>query len=118
MDLRHTVLLYYNIWSFKLCLFDCKLINIFDQKLADLGPGQYELKSFVDDWKTEHRVRQGKFGKVEQHPRKGTERILCSTLSQCPKEEVRKEYQASTLSKQIYMLCLVFVEILSYCPVY
>lgn len=56
-------------------------------KLADLGPGQYELKSFVDDWKTEHRVRQGKFGKVEQHPRKGTERILCSTLSQCPKEE-------------------------------
>lgn len=93
-------------------MFDCKLINIFDQKLADLGPGQYELKSFVDDWKTEHRMRQGKFGKVEQHPRKGTERILCSTLSQCPKEEVRKEYQASTLSKQIYMLCLVFVEIL------
>lgn len=87
-------------------MFDCKHINIFDQKLADLGPGQYELKSFVDDWKTEHRVRQGKFGKVEQHPRKGTERILCSTLSQCPKEEVRKEYQASVKTDLYVVSCV------------
>ncbi|KAK3601504.1 hypothetical protein CHS0354_027650 [Potamilus streckersoni] len=55
-------------------------------KLANLGPGQYDLKSFVDDLATVHRKRQGRFGKVSQYPEVPTERIFCSTLSQCPKE--------------------------------
>ncbi|XP_013413164.1 lymphocyte expansion molecule [Lingula anatina] len=51
-----------------------------------LGPGQYDLKSFVDDWGTIHKKKHGKMGKVQQHPDKPSERILVSTLSQCPKE--------------------------------
>jgi len=58
------------------------------QKLANLGPGQYQLKGFVDDWDTIHRKRQGRFGKVNQYPEKPTERVFCKTLSQCPKEAV------------------------------
>ncbi|XP_060562670.1 ciliary microtubule-associated protein 2-like [Ruditapes philippinarum] len=58
-------------------------------KLANLGPGQYQLKSFVDDWETIHRNRQGKFGKVKQYPEQPTDRVFCSTLSQCPKEETQ-----------------------------
>lgn len=73
----------------------CNFINIaagtnilYLQKLANLGPGQYNLKSFVDDWSTVHKKRQGKFGKVDRSPKVPTERIFCSTLQQCPKEEV------------------------------
>ncbi|XP_046372298.2 lymphocyte expansion molecule-like [Haliotis rufescens] len=56
-------------------------------KLADLGPGQYDLKSFLYDWDTIHRKRQGRFGKVSQYPDPPTERIFCSTLSQCQKQK-------------------------------
>ncbi|KAH3831829.1 lymphocyte expansion molecule-like [Dreissena polymorpha] len=71
-------------------------------KLADLGPGQYQLKSFVDDWDTIHLSRQGKFGKVKQYPEKPTDRVFCSTLSQCPKEPTQPgpgQYEPGQLSK-------------------
>ena len=64
------------------------VLSIVFQKLANLGPGQYQLKSFVDSWDTIHKKRQGKFGKVDQFPEQPTERVFCSTLSQCPKENV------------------------------
>lgn len=46
------------------------------------------MKSFADDWGSMHKKRHGKFGKVNRNPKVPTERIFCSTLQQCPKEEV------------------------------
>lgn len=66
----------------------CHSVIYLLQKLANLGPGQYSLKSFVDTWDTVHKKRQGKFGKVDQYPEKPTDRVFCSTLPQCPKEPV------------------------------
>ncbi|CAL1531073.1 unnamed protein product [Lymnaea stagnalis] len=37
-------------------------------KLANLGPGQYEVKSFIDDLNTEHKKGCGRFGKASQYP--------------------------------------------------
>ncbi|CAG2220819.1 unnamed protein product [Mytilus edulis] len=71
-------------------------------KLANLGPGQYNLRSFADDWGTIHRKRHGKFGKVDRTPKVPTERIFCSTLQQCPKEENTPgpgRYEPGELSK-------------------
>ena len=58
------------------------------QSHSNLGPGQYEIKSFLDDFHTEHKKRAGRFGKVEQYQDKPTERIYCVTLSQNPREPV------------------------------
>lgn len=71
-------------------------------KTANLGPGQYNLKSFADEWGTMHKKRHGKFGKVNRNPKVPTERIFCSTLQQCPKEEKNPgpgHYEPGTLSK-------------------
>lgn len=53
--------------------------------LGDLGPGQYDLPSFLDEWKKEHRRRHGQLGKVKHYSAIPTERIYCCTLSQFPK---------------------------------
>ncbi|KAH9509296.1 hypothetical protein Btru_046730 [Bulinus truncatus] len=37
-------------------------------KQADLGPGQYDLKSFVDELDCDHKRTHGRFAKVEQYP--------------------------------------------------
>ena len=58
------------------------------QNHTNMGPGQYEIKSFLDDWNTEHKKRSGRFGKVEQYTEKPTERIYCVTLSQNARETV------------------------------
>ena len=58
------------------------------QKLAQLGPGQYDLKSSLDEWSGEHKQRKGKFGTVAQYPCPPTERIYNSCLAQCPREQV------------------------------
>jgi len=52
----------------------------------NLGPGQYELDSFLDKWKGEHKRHQGKFLKDERLPDKPTDRIYCCALSQCPRD--------------------------------
>lgn len=49
---------------------------------TNLGPGHYEIPSFLEQWSKEHKVRHGKFGKVEQYLKQPTERIYCVTLSQ------------------------------------
>lgn len=54
-------------------------------KLANLGPGQYEIGSFLDELNGEHRTRKGKFGTVAQYPMPPTERIYNYTLSQYPR---------------------------------
>jgi len=54
---------------------------------GNLGPGQYEHKSFLDEMGNEHKKRQGKFTKVEQHPEKPSDRIHAFTLSQNPREK-------------------------------
>ncbi|XP_076440933.1 ciliary microtubule-associated protein 2-like isoform X2 [Babylonia areolata] len=56
-------------------------------KLANLGPGQYDIKSSLDEWNGEHKQRKGKFGTVAQYPRPPTERIYNSVLSQCPRDQ-------------------------------
>ncbi|XP_006825739.1 ciliary microtubule-associated protein 2-like [Saccoglossus kowalevskii] len=56
--------------------------------LANLGPGQYNLNTFLDKWQDEHRQRHGKFGKVDQYPVRPSERMYCDTLSQWPKKSV------------------------------
>jgi len=53
---------------------------------SNLGPGQYDIASCLDEWKKEHKVRSGRFGKVEQYMENPTERIYCVTLSQNPRE--------------------------------
>ncbi|KAK7495048.1 hypothetical protein BaRGS_00013688 [Batillaria attramentaria] len=53
-------------------------------RLANLGPGQYEINSFLDDLNGEHKLRKGKFGTVAQYPTPPSERIYNSTLSQYP----------------------------------
>lgn len=52
---------------------------------GDLGPGEYNLQSFLHRWSDEHRRKHGQFGKVKQYPDVPTDRIYCCTLSQCPK---------------------------------
>ncbi|XP_064626225.1 ciliary microtubule-associated protein 2-like [Lineus longissimus] len=52
----------------------------------NLGAGQYELKSFLDDWGSEHKKKHGKFGKVAQYPEKNSDRIYCCTLSQLKRD--------------------------------
>nr|CAB3263420.1 uncharacterized protein C1orf177 homolog [Phallusia mammillata] len=52
---------------------------------SDLGPGEYNLSSFLDVWENEHRRKQGQFGKVQQYPDQPPERVYCCTLSQCPR---------------------------------
>lgn len=52
---------------------------------TNLGPGEYNLSSFLDDWMNEHHRKQGQFGKVKQYPQLPSERVYCCTLSQCPR---------------------------------
>lgn len=51
-----------------------------------LGPGQYDIKSFLDSWDTKHKKHSGRFGKVVQHPETPTDRLYCFTLSQMPRD--------------------------------
>jgi len=51
----------------------------------NLGPGQYPTTSFTDKWRDPYWYKKGKFGKLEQYPFAPTERVYCSTLSQCPR---------------------------------
>ena len=65
------------------------IFHIF-QNHANLGPGQYEIKSCIDDWKSEHKMRHGRFGKVQQYPDQPTDRIYAFSLSQNPRKPVHK----------------------------
>ena len=85
----------------------------FQTQTKHLAPGKYDLGSFTKDLNGEcwtmniiimlgrhysgmlvvpadcHRKKHGRFGTVPQHPVQSTERIYCSTLSQCPRRKVQ-----------------------------
>lgn len=55
---------------------------------ATLGPGSYNIPSFIDEWQSEQKTKHGIFSKLhmEGATSKTTgERIYCKTLSQCPR---------------------------------
>ncbi|XP_005100483.1 lymphocyte expansion molecule isoform X2 [Aplysia californica] len=54
-------------------------------KLADLGPGQYEIGTFVDELKGPHKNIHGKFGKMSQYPDVPTERLFLFSQAHYPK---------------------------------
>jgi len=54
-------------------------------KLADLGPGQYEIGSFVDEWKGQYKNMHGKFGKLAQYPDVPTDRIFLFSQAHYPR---------------------------------
>lgn len=56
--------------------------------MMQLGPGQYEIKSFVEEFSGEHKIHKGKFGTVAQYPDPPTDRIYNATLSQYPRNIV------------------------------
>ena len=43
----------------------CNILRF--QNHANLGPGQYEIKSSFDEWNTQHKARHGKFSKLQQY---------------------------------------------------
>lgn len=51
----------------------------------NLGPGEYDLKSFLHELKNRHKGLHGKFLKVERFPSVPKERIYSCTLSQYPR---------------------------------
>ena len=97
-----------DIWSERLLSFCC---FHFQTQTKHLAPGKYDLGSFTKDLNSEcwtmniiimlgchymlvvsadcHRKKHGRFGTVPQHPTQPTERIYCSTLSQCPRRKVQ-----------------------------
>ncbi|MGH0140918.1 UNVERIFIED_CONTAM: hypothetical protein FKN15_073039 [Acipenser sinensis] len=54
-------------------------------KTTNLGPGQYEIKSFVEDLQSKEKKKSGEFSSLLQYPSTPTERVGCSTLSHCPR---------------------------------
>ncbi|XP_040216346.1 lymphocyte expansion molecule [Rana temporaria] len=48
-------------------------------------PGQYKVKSFIEEFEGEHQKKHGHFGKIAQYPKVPTERILCSSLTHWPR---------------------------------
>jgi hypothetical protein len=44
-------------------------------KSANLGPGQYDLNSFIDEMKGSANVKRGKFGKIAQYPNFSGDRL-------------------------------------------
>ncbi|XP_065069695.1 ciliary microtubule-associated protein 2-like [Rhopilema esculentum] len=53
---------------------------------VNLGPGEYHIKSFLQEWDDNHKQRHGKFGKVDRAPAMPSERLYCCTLSQWPRK--------------------------------
>eukprot|EP00794_Sanderia_malayensis_P007718 gene7718-8557_t len=69
---------------------------------VNLGPGEYDIKSFLQEWNDNHKTRHGKFGKVDRTPPVHSERIYCCTLSQWPRkadEPAPGNYDPQKLSK-------------------
>ncbi|XP_075689161.1 ciliary microtubule-associated protein 2 isoform X2 [Rhinoderma darwinii] len=48
-------------------------------------PGQYKVKSFIEELESEQKMKQGTFGKISQYPGVPTERVFCSSLTHWPR---------------------------------
>ena len=55
---------------------------------ATLSPGQYEIRSFVEELGSAHKKKQGRFGRVARIPEHPAERIYSFSLSQNPRVSV------------------------------
>jgi len=55
------------------------------KKTYNLGPGQYHIKSGIEDMSSRHQKFKGKFGKAAQYPCPPIERIIVSSLSLNPR---------------------------------
>jgi len=53
---------------------------------GNLGPGEYEIKSFLDELDIKQKIHHGKFSKVDRAPDVPSDRIYCRTLSQWPRK--------------------------------
>ncbi|XP_072275306.1 ciliary microtubule-associated protein 2 [Pyxicephalus adspersus] len=56
-------------------------------KRSPSEPGQYKVNSFIEDMVSEHKKKNGKFGKMSQYPKVPTERIFCSSLTHWPRPD-------------------------------
>lgn len=54
-------------------------------KWCKLGPGQYEIASFLEDFNCDHNRLKGRFSKLDHFNTQPSERIYCDTLSQYPR---------------------------------
>ncbi|GFO03101.1 lymphocyte expansion molecule [Plakobranchus ocellatus] len=57
-------------------------------QLADLGPGQYEIGSFVDELHNKDRRMHGRFGKMAQYPEVPTDRLFLFSQAHCNRRDV------------------------------
>ncbi|XP_044158023.1 lymphocyte expansion molecule [Bufo gargarizans] len=48
-------------------------------------PGQYKVKSFIEELENDQKKKNGKFGKIPQYPKVPTERVFCSSLTHRPR---------------------------------
>ncbi|RUS78373.1 hypothetical protein EGW08_013866 [Elysia chlorotica] len=70
-------------------------------QLADLGPGQYEIGTFVEDLQSKEHRSQGKFGKIAQYPEVPTERLFLFSQAHCNRKNIPGPgtYSVQELSK-------------------
>lgn len=71
---------------------------------GNLGPGEYEIKSFLDDLDIQQKTHHGKFSKVDRYPPIPSDRIHCRTLSQWPRKKDEPgpgHYNPQELSKPL-----------------
>ena len=80
------VMLFAKVILLSLLVYHKVTVNL--QNHANLGPGQYEIKSCIDELKSEHKTRHGRFGKLQQYPDRPSDRIYAFSLSQNPRRSV------------------------------
>lgn len=56
----------------------------------NLGPGQYEFKSNIEDMQSRHKKKHGLFSRAVKFPRRPSDRIVAYTLALCPRDPVSK----------------------------
>lgn len=82
------------------------------QSHSNLGPGQYAIKSFLDDWNTEHKKRSGRFFKMDQYPEKAIDRMYAFSLSQNPRNPVSWNF-LNALHTQVFYLILIMDRVIN-----
>uniref|UniRef100_A0A8C5R9G4 Uncharacterized protein n=1 Tax=Leptobrachium leishanense TaxID=445787 RepID=A0A8C5R9G4_9ANUR len=59
--------------------------HIGSQVKMESEPGQYKMKSFTEEWESEHKKKRGFLGRIAQYPNVSAERLCCSSLVHCPR---------------------------------
>ena len=88
-EIQYIIILVNDLYCVDLIIRFIYLLGVLTfQNNSNLGPGQYEIKSFAEELTNEHTKKLGKFGKVNQYPETPTERIYAFSLSQNPRNSV------------------------------